>query len=121
MKNYSLHTLMESNHDNKSCAVCEGTGHNVYKVNKSCDECLGTGFNMILPRKDADVALKKMLSTIDSSFMKDIQLKAVKTAFEIVPSSEVIYENEENEMMIVKLFEDVFIALDSNGVKWVQY
>ena len=117
----SLHALMEANHNNNACVICDGTGNNIYKINTCCDECLGTGFNTILGRKDADIALKEMLSTIDSSFMRDIQLKAVKQAFELVPSSEIIYENEEDEIMIVKLFEDIFIAFDSNGVKWVQY
>ena len=114
----SLYNMMEKTHSNKMCVICDGDGH--IHQNK-CDECLGTGFDMIIPRKDSDIALKKMLSTIDSDFMRDIQLEAIKKAFEMVPSSEIIYENEEDGIMIIKLFEYIFIAFDQNGVKWIQY
>lgn len=115
----SLYNLMKESHHNNMCVMCDGRGF--VALGNTCDECFGTGFDTIIPRKDSDIALKKMLSTIDSDFMRDIKLGAVKKAFEMVPSSEIIYENEEDDIMIIKLFEYIFIAFDQNGVKWIQY
>lgn len=120
-------TRMES----KGCKECGGIGRIVKTKNNAtirqwseeieCPTCLGTGLGEILPVEHADKALKKMIKICTPEFFRDIPFAAVKYAFLSNPTAETLYENEDEDILIIKLFEDVVICFKDKRVAWVEY
>lgn len=108
----------------KECINCMGLGF-IYDDEPNeweCTECSGTGYGMILPRPDADKALKKMIKTLTPEFMRDIPLESVKQKFDIIPTNEIIFEDYDEGILILKLFRDIIICIrQDDGFAWIEY
>lgn len=116
--------------ESKRCKKCDGSGRVVDIRDKhlhhtsstvECSECMGTGFGEVLPVEHADKALKKMIKICTPEFFNDIPFTAVKHAFMVNPTAETIYENEGEDILIIKLFEDVVICFKDKRVAWIEF
>jgi len=127
-KDTSLYNKEKNKLNSKKCLECMGLGYidnadigDISYDEWECPECVGTGYDTILPRPDADKALKKMIKILTPDFMENVQLKTIKEKFLIIPSSEIIVEDCDEGVLILRLFKHIVICITHNGFAWIKH